>query len=193
MTEQEIEDFFAALTPEDFDRSSAVRVEQVDQPQTGEAAFDAFVQELMARAATQYDEGDGRMDPLALLATTGSIHVFEGDHDEKVIDLYRRLRREASQLGALWFATAMIAPAAAAEVHLDNPHDQAEIDAKKATGELTYHLIWFAESVDLTHPIVRCGMWPIDEATGALQPCVEATPASAPALFLGVLHPEVQL
>jgi hypothetical protein len=63
--------------------------------------------------------------------------------------------------------------------------------ARKASGELTYNLIWFAESVDRTHSIVRCGMWLIDEATGALQPNVEATPASAPDLFLGVLHPEV--
>jgi hypothetical protein len=65
--------------------------------------------------------------------------------------------------------------------------------ARKASGELTYNLIWFAESVDRTHSIVRCGMWLIDEATGALQPNVEATPASAPDLFLGVLHPEVGL
>lgn len=153
MSDDQIQDFFDNLDPNDFAReTSAIDETQLPQKQAGAAAFVLFVDANIKGVMDDFNEQTPQVpwQAVAVLQSSDVRRIFTPDDDETNSMFMSRLHREAQQLGAQWFFLAMVGPVVfATAADIDNAQ---EVDA----------IMWYAEAHEPSFQHIRQGMISID-------------------------------
>lgn len=152
--DREIRSMFDGISVADFERNTSAQREvtyteaQRGKMTEGVANWNRFVDTLLvtSRSASRSDE----FEPFSVLHNETTRRHFEPDADETVIDYRRRLAREASEMKATWFFTAMLAPGRAYSPDEEvattvDPDNLAELSEAIESGELSVCICWYAE------------------------------------------------
>lgn len=171
MDEDDITQVFADITPEDFHRDTSALDRLTYDPgqahfTSGINNFNGFVDAHVRRSKEASHKPSGFHAFSTLHNPTEQRH-YHPDDDETAQQYASRLAREASEMQATWFYTAMLAPGRAymegetpPEVDADNPD---ELAAALESGLLHLSICWFAQSNEQDPPFRRSGIIVLDE------------------------------
>jgi len=179
---EEFRRFIRGVSADDFDRSSAIDTLPM------ETDFHGFREVNIATAAEVFHDHNGEVDPIIVLANETEQRVFEADDDETMLDLFRRMHREAERMEATMVFVAMRLYAARRVLSIDGLDSDA-IRAAVERGDLVEHYSWYAEQSTPDGPHRLSGVWEIHETQegevlGARQ---DGSPELAP-LFHQILN-----
>lgn len=170
MNEDEIAQAFESITPEDFHRETSALDRLTYSPDQGHFTagvnnFNGFVDAHVRRSKDATHKPSGFHAFSTLHNTTEQRH-YHPDDDETANQYASRLNREAQEMGATWFYTAMLAPGRAyteeespPEIDADNPE---ELAAAIEAGVLHLSICWFAQSNEQDPPFLRSGIIVLD-------------------------------
>lgn len=178
---EQFKDFLSTTDPSDFQRTSAI---EVSTGYPGPGGFARFIQHHLNTSVAAFEEGDGDIDPLIHLANEEEERTYEAYHDENNGQMFRRLHREAEEMGATMFFIAMDTPAAPRALELDGM-DSAAVREALERGDLQMYFGWYAEQrLGEGEPDRRGGLWEVSNYQ--LGERIDGVPEVAP-LFHSVL------
>lgn len=172
MDEDDIAQVFADIKPEDFERETSARDRITYTPEqyhitTGRNNFDGFVDAHVRRSKAAALKPSGFHAFSTLHSSTEQRH-FHPDDDETASQYASRLAREANDMQATWFYTAMLAPGRAYVDGEDPPDVDADdpeaLTAALESGVLHLSICWYAEDSEEDPPLRRSGIIVLDEA-----------------------------
>lgn len=174
--ENEISSLFENLSVADFERATSAHKEvayteaQKDKLNAGVANWNRFVDTLIVTSRTSCRQDE--FEPFAVLHNPEVRRHYTPDADETVIDYRRRLGREAAEMKATWFFTAMMAPGRAYDPdegtpEAVNPDDPAELADALDSGDLEVCICWYAEMRENGLVRRRAGIIRVDEEGNA--------------------------
>lgn len=170
MNDDEIAKAFADIKPEDFfrDTSAQDRITYTHEHAhltTGINHFNGFVDAHVQRSKEQTYSEHGFHAFSTLHNPTEQRH-FHPDDDETAHQYAERLAREAKDMQATWFFTAMLAPGRAysgdevpPDIDADNPQ---ELAAAIESGVLRLSICWYAQDDEESPPFRRSGIITLD-------------------------------
>jgi hypothetical protein len=181
MDEDDIAKAFEGIKPEDFLReTSALDRLTYTQEQThftaGVNNFNGFVDAHVRRSRDASHKPKGFHAFSTLHNRTEQRH-YHPDDDETAQQYAGRLAREATEMDASWFYTAMLAPGRAysegdepPDVDPDDPEALAEA---LSSGILQLSICWYAQSNEQDPPLRRSGIIVLDKDGHATEMQVE--------------------
>lgn len=171
MNEDDITQAFADIKPEDFERETSAldRLTYTSEQSyftTGRNNFNGFVDAHVRRSKDATRKPSG-FHAFSTLHSNSEQRHFHPDDDETASQYASRLAREATEMQATWFYTAMLAPGRAytdgedpPDVDADNPD---ELAAALEAGILHLSICWFAQDNEEDPPFRRSGIIVLDE------------------------------
>lgn len=169
MTDDEIAQAFETISVEDFlrDTSAMGTIKYTPEQErftTGRNNFMGFVDAQILRCHERA-EGPG-FHAFSTLHSRSEQRHYHPDDDETAPQYAKRLAREAQEMHATWFFTAMLAPGRAYDPDQGeppdiDPDDPEQLQEALASGLVHLSICWFAESTD--DNLIRSGIIILDD------------------------------
>lgn len=151
--DDEIRQFFAGLTPEDFSgvpSGEALSESQELYPRSGPEEFERFTLDCLTILSERPTES------FAALHNGLALRRYTPGEREDLPRFLNRVRREAKDFAALWFFIA--APGEAAVGDVFNPRDPAAVIRARIQGRMVQTTNWYSESREAGSAEVQFGV-----------------------------------
>ena len=170
--DDEIAQAFEGISVEDFLRETSAMDRTTYGPEhahftVGRNNFNGFVDAQVRRCHERAHRGG--FHAFSTLHNKVEQRHYHPDDDETAAHYAQRLTREAQEMDASWFFTAMLAPGRAfnpdeEEPEEIDPDDPVALQAALDAGLVRMSICWFAQSNDDRQPFCRSGIIILDDA-----------------------------